>query len=207
LAQDFLKPLMKGDWVRGLMNQVSANSAMLSGAPGFFVPRLPSPWLHPRGSIEATSFYDASGLRNTLESLVDFDRINARKMRFSVGAVNVRSGNFVYFDSDTHTIRPEHVMASGALPPGFAAVEIDGERYWDGGLISNTPLQWVLDSIPRQDTLAFQVDLWSAPGRFSRQHGRSRNATKRDPILEPYPSQHGPVQAGTADTQHRRRLA
>jgi hypothetical protein len=129
---------MKGDWVRGLINQVSANSAMLSGASGFFVPRLPSPWLHPRGSIEATSFYDASGLKNTLESLVDFDRINAREMRFSVGAVNVRSGNFVYFDSTTHTIRPEHVMASGALPPGFAAVEIDGERYWDGGLISNT---------------------------------------------------------------------
>jgi NTE family protein len=138
------------------MNQVSANSAMLSGAPGFFVPRLPSPWLHPRGSIEATSFYDASGLRNTLENLVDFDRINAREMRFSVGAVNVRSGNFVYFDSTTHTIRPEHVMASGALAAGFAAVEIDGERYWDGGLISNTPLQWVLDSTPRQDTLAFR---------------------------------------------------
>ena len=76
-------------------------------APGFFVPRLPSPWLHRRGSIEATSFYDASGLRNTLENLVDFDRINAREMRFSVGAVNVRSGNFVYFDSTTHTIRPE----------------------------------------------------------------------------------------------------
>jgi len=108
---DFLTPLMKGDWVRGLMNQVSANSAMLSGASGFFVPRLPSPWIHPRGSIEATSLYDASGLKNTLESLVDFDRINAREMRFSVGAVNVRSGNFVYFDSTTHTIRPEHVMA------------------------------------------------------------------------------------------------
>src|SRR5882672_3294994 len=165
-TQDFLTPLMKGDWVRGLMNQVSANSAMLSGASGFFVPRLPSPRLHPGGSIEATSFYDASGLRNTLESLVDFDRINAREMRFSVGAVNVRSGNFVYFDSTTHTIRPEHVMASSALPPGFAAVEIDGERYWDGGLISNTPLQWVLDSIPRRDTLAFQVDLWSARGNF-----------------------------------------
>jgi NTE family protein len=146
---------------------------MLSGAPGFFVPRLPSPWLHPRGSIEATSFYDASGLRNTLESLVDFDRINAREMRFSVGAVNVRSGNFVYFDSTTHTIRPEHVMASGALPPGFAAVEIDGERYWDGGLISNTPLQWVLDSTPRQDTLAFQVDLWSARGDFPAQRIRN----------------------------------
>jgi len=165
-TQDILTPLVKGDWVRGIMNQMSANSAMLSGASGFFVPRLPSPWLHPTGTIEATSLYDASALRSTLESLVDFDRINAREMRFSVGAVNVRSGNFAYFDSTTHMIRPEHVMASGALPPAFAAVEIDGERYWDGGLISNTPLQWVLDSTPRQDTLAFQVDLWSARGDF-----------------------------------------
>src|SRR6202171_5378960 len=91
-TQDFLTPLMKGDWVRGLINQVSANSAMLGGASGFFVPRLPSPWLHPRGSIEGTSCYDASGLKNTLESLVDFDRINAREMRFGVGAANVRRG-------------------------------------------------------------------------------------------------------------------
>jgi NTE family protein len=87
-------------------------------------------------------------------------------MRFSVGAVNVRTGNFVYFDNTTHTIRPEHVMASGSLPPGFPAVEIDGEYYWDGGLISNTPLQWVVEYGPRQDTLTFQVDLWSARGEL-----------------------------------------
>jgi NTE family protein len=76
----------------------------------------------------------------------------------------VRSGNFVYFDSNTHVFGPEHVMASGSLPPGFPAVEIEGEHYWDGGLISNTPLQWILRT--RQDTLAFQVDLWSASGQF-----------------------------------------
>ena len=162
--QDVVTPWIKGDWSRGLMGQLSAGRAMMDGVPGFFTPRLPLPWLHPTGAIEATSFYDAANLKSTLEGLVDFDRINAQDMRFSVGAVNVRSGNFVYFDTATHTIRPEHVMASSALPPGFAAVEIDGERYWDGGLISNTPLQWVLDSIPRQDTLAFQVDLWSARG-------------------------------------------
>ena len=161
-----LTPAIKGDWVRGLMNQASANMTMLSGAPGFFLPRLPSPWLHPTGTVGATSFYDTAVLRNTLEGVVDFDRINAQEMRFSIGAVNVRSGNFVYFDSTARTIKPEHVMASGALPPGFAAIEIDGERYWDGGLISNTPLQWVMDSVPRQDTLAFQVDLWSARGDF-----------------------------------------
>jgi NTE family protein len=89
-------------------------------------------------------------------------------MRFSVGAVNVRSGNFVYFDNRTHEIRPEHVMASGSLPPGFPATEVDGEHYWDGGLVSNTPLQWVADSEPRRDTLAFQVDLWSSRGQLPR---------------------------------------
>jgi NTE family protein len=139
---------------------------MMNGVAGFFTTRSPWPWFQPTGAIEATSYYDTVNLKSTLESLVDFDRINAGDVRFSVGAVNVRSGNFVYFDTTTDTIRPEHVMASGALPPGFAAVEIDGERYWDGGLISNTPLQWVLDSVPRRDTLAFQVDLWNARGDF-----------------------------------------
>ena len=99
---------------------------------------------------------------------MDFDRLNAGATRFSVGAVNVRTGNLVYFDTTTHTIRPEHVMASGALPPGFPAVEIEGEHYWDGGLVSNTPLQWVAESQPRRDTLAFQVDLWSARGELPR---------------------------------------
>jgi NTE family protein len=156
----------KGDAARQWLNQMSANLALATGVSGFFTPRFPAPWLHAPGAIGATSAYDTGSLKATLERLIDFDRINAQGMRLSVGAVNVRSGNFVYFDSTTHTIRPEHVMASGALPPGFAAVEIDGERYWDGGLISNTPLQWVLDSTPRQDTLAFQVDLWSARGDF-----------------------------------------
>ena len=89
-------------------------------------------------------------------------------MRFSVGAVNVRTGIFVYFDTTTHRIRPAHVMASGSLPPGFPATEIDGQHYWDGGIVSNTPLEWVLDSRPRQDTLAFQVDLWNARGELPR---------------------------------------
>ena len=120
--------------------------------------------MQPDGTPDATSFYDTSALKSTLERLVDFDRINAGEMRFSVGAVNVGTGNFVYFDNSTHKIRPEHVMASGALPPGFPSIEIEGEHYWDGGLVSNTPLQWVLESAERQDTLAFQVDLWNARG-------------------------------------------
>ncbi len=159
---------VRGDIARAAANWFSANLALVQGTPGFFAPRQPVPWLQPPGSLEATSYYDSTALKATLERLVDFDRINTDTMRFSVGAVNVGSGNFVYFDNTTHTIRPEHVMASGALPPGFPAVEIEGEHYWDGGLVSNTPLQWVLETQPRQDTLAFQVDLWSARGEFPR---------------------------------------
>jgi NTE family protein len=156
----------RSDVTRNLLNQISANLAASFGSTGFFSARPLMPWLQPGGTLEATSFYDTKSLRGTLERLVDFDRINAGMTRFSAGAVNVRTGNFAYFDSTTHIIKPEHVMASGALPPGFPAVEIEGEQYWDGGLVSNTPLQWVIESNPRrQDTLAFQVDLWSARGQ------------------------------------------
>ena len=155
-----------GEAVRNLLNQMSAGFALTRGARGFFAPRPVTPWLQPAGMIEATSFYDISDLKRTLERLVDFDRLNAGTTRFSVGAVNVRTGNFVCFDTTTHAIRPEHVMASAALPPGFPAVEIEGEHYWDGGLVSNTPLQWVVETQPRRDTLAFEVDLWSARGEF-----------------------------------------
>jgi NTE family protein len=165
---DLAFPAARGDVARGLANQISARLALVRGAPGFFVPRIPVPWLQPTGSLEATSYYDSAPLKATLERLVDFDRINAGERRFSVGAVNVGTGNFVYFDNTTHAIGPEHVMASGALPPGLPAIEIEGEYYWDGGLVSNTPLQWVLESEPGRDTLAFQVDLWSARGVFPR---------------------------------------
>ena len=158
----------RGDVARGFSNQMSAALAVLRGASGFFEPRWLMPWLQPSGTLEATSYYDTAPLKSTLERLVDFDRINAGEMRFSVGAVNVGTGNFVYFDNKRHRIGPEHVIASGALPPGFPAIEIEGEYYWDGGLVSNTPLQWVLESELRQDTLAFQVDLWSARGSFPR---------------------------------------
>jgi NTE family protein len=167
-AGDACVGLARGDAMRQWLNQMSAGFAMASGARGFFTARRLPPWFQPAGTIEATSFYDTSDLKRTLEQLVDFERLNAGTLRFSVGAVNVRTGNFVYFDNKTHTIRPEHVMASGALPPGFPAVEIEGEHYWDGGLVSNTPLQWVVESEPRHDTLAFQVDLWSARGDFPR---------------------------------------
>ena len=158
----------RDEFTHTLINQVSSLGALIGGAPGFFQPRVPPPFLYPNGAPEALSYYDVAPLRATLEALVDFDLINSGAMRFSVGAVNVRSGNFVYFDNTTYQICPEHVMASGSLPPGFPPTEIEGEYYWDGGLVSNTPLDWVLDSRPGRDTLAFQIDLWSARGEFPR---------------------------------------
>ena len=160
--------LPKSDAARQWLSQLNAGFAIVGGASGFFTPRFPAPWMYPPGVADATSIYDTGGLKSTLEKLIDFDRLNEGVMRFSIGAVNVRTGNFVYFDTEKHAIGPEHIMASGALPPGFPAIEIDGEHYWDGGLVSNTPLQWVVDSQPRLDTLAFQVDLWSARGELPR---------------------------------------
>jgi len=155
---------LQNAFVHQLVNQGRAVNILMFGAPNFFTPRVPPATLWPAVTPDKASYYDTSPLRATLERLVDFDRINAGRMRLRVGAVNVGTGNFAYFDTTTDRIRPEHVMASGSLPPGFAATEVDGKFYWDGGLVSNTPLQWVLDSRPRKDTLAFQIDLWSARG-------------------------------------------
>jgi NTE family protein len=151
---------------RRLVNQSRALGTLLYGAPNFFTPRTFPPLIWPAETAGSVSYYDVAPLKNTLERLADFDCINSNRMRFSVGAVNVGTGNFIYFDNSTHHITPAHVMASGALPPGFPPIEIEGEYYWDGGLVSNTPLQWVLDSRPHKDTLAFQVDLWSADGEL-----------------------------------------
>lgn len=164
---------------RGLFNESSAALTALFGVPGFFTPRIPPAPLQPAGTPGALSYYDTSPLRHTLEKLIDFDLINtdnARgKVRLSVGAVDVESGNSIYFDSTdptcTHPITAWHVMASGALPPGFAPVEIDGKQYWDGGLVSNTPLQYVIDQPALQDMLVFQVDLFSARGDVPRNLG------------------------------------
>nr|WP_251010842.1 patatin-like phospholipase family protein [Variovorax paradoxus] len=153
---------------RALFNQWSATSAAVFGVPGFFTPRR-SPALLLGGAAPVLSYYDTAPLKSTLERLVDFDRLNDGEIRFSVGAVNVRSGNSVYFDNRKQRIGPEHIMASGALPPGFAPVHIDGEDYWDGGIVSNTPLQYVLDTHPRSEPLmVLQVDLFSARGTMPR---------------------------------------
>jgi NTE family protein len=140
-----------------------ALTALMFGQPGFFKPREPHDWLSANNSV---SYYKTSALKSTLERLIDFDRINhAKEMRLSVGAVNVRTGHFDYFDSEKIAIRPEHVMASGAIPPGFPPIEIDGEQYWDGGLFSNTPLAYMVDYYPRRSRLIFQVDVFPAHGR------------------------------------------
>lgn len=146
------------------MSALSAIGAITHGQRGFYTPRPISPFLYADGSAAATSFYDTAPLKATLERLVDFDRINHGDVRLSVGAANARTGNVRYFDSALESLRAEHIVASGALPPAFPAVVIDGESYWDGGTVSNTPLDYVLESDPRHDSLLLQVDLWSAGG-------------------------------------------
>src|SRR5215216_5972251 len=162
-------PVTPGDRARSVFNETSAALIATFGVPGFFTPRIPPAPFWPLGSPQSQSYYDTAPLRKTLERLVDFDRINDLKTRLSVGAVGVTSGNFKYFDNfefkkQGKKIGPEHIMASGALPPGFPSIEIEGEHYWDGGIASNTPLDYVLEEEFNRDILIFQVDLFSARG-------------------------------------------
>ena len=154
------------DMQTALFHQFSAAISASLGVAGFYTPRVPPPMLQPEGSDAALSFYDTAPLRQTLERLVDFELINSNKqtLRLSVGAVNVRSGNSIYFDNTEQRIGVEHIMASCALPPAFAPVMIDEEPYWDGGIVSNTPLQYLLDKRGPRRTLVAQVDLFSARG-------------------------------------------
>src|SRR6202047_5360963 len=154
---------------RSLFNETSAALIATFGVPGFFRPRIPPAPLWPPASPQSQRYYDTAPLRATLEHLVDFDRINDLETRLSIGAVSVTSGNFRYFDNFEFKkagkkIGPEHIMASGALPPGFPSIEIEGEHYWDGGIATNTPLDYVLDEDTKDDLLIFQVDLFSARG-------------------------------------------
>jgi NTE family protein len=165
------------DFARPMMNRMAAASAMFFGIPGFFTPRLPPPQLAPEGTLAALSYYDTEPLRATLEELVDFDRINDGDIRLSLGVVNACTGESVYFDTTSHTITPSHVMASGALPPGFPPVEIDGEYYFDGGIMSNTPLQYAARDF-RQDALIIQVDLFSGLGALPRNLGEVQERVK-----------------------------
>ncbi|MGE3302617.1 MAG: patatin-like phospholipase family protein, partial [Hyphomonadaceae bacterium] len=157
-----------GDIFRQARNAASSMMTASFGQPGFFSPRLLGPWFSAPGAAEATSYYDTAPLRETLCDLIDFDRLNSSAIRFSVGAVNVRTGNFVYFDNSHEPIEPEHVMASGALPPAFPMVKIGTDHYWDGGIVSNTPLQYLLDHEDGLNAMVFQVDLFNARGNLPR---------------------------------------
>jgi NTE family protein len=138
------------------------------GQPGFFAPNVPSPWVSAPGAPTATSFYNMAPLAKTLGELVDFEQLNEGPVRYAAGAVGVLSGNFQYFDRQDQRIGLEHVMASGALPPALPMVQIGTDWYWDGGLVSNTPLQHVLEQGGNLDQLIFQVDLFSANGPLPR---------------------------------------
>jgi NTE family protein len=148
--------------LRAWANECAAAWGAAFGLPGFFRPHAGlTPWA---GAAVGPSLYDTEPLRRTLLELVDFDRLNDGSMRLSVGAVDVATGNFEYFDNRQRRIGPEHIMASGALPPGFPAVTVDGRAYWDGGLVSNTPLRHVIENLAAPAATVFQVDLFSARG-------------------------------------------
>jgi NTE family protein len=157
-----------GDVYRKARNFTSSFLTTVMGQPGFFQPHPTNPWFSPTGARTATSYYDTAPLRESLLELVDFDRINSKEVRFAVGAVNVLSGNFIYFDNAHDEIIPEHVMASGALPPALPMVKVGTDHFWDGGIVSNTPLQHLLDQEDSLNSLVFQVDLFSARGALPR---------------------------------------
>jgi NTE family protein len=156
------------DAMRPTLNSLSAATVAAFGIPVFFVPRVPPPTFAADNSPGALSIYDTSPLNRTLEELVDFDLINCRKVRLSLGAVNVREGKSVYFDNSHTRISADHVRASGSLPPGFPPVTIDGEQYWDGGIVTNSPLAYVTDEKPRTRVLIIEVDVFNAKGELPR---------------------------------------
>lgn len=158
-------PILDDPISRKIQHLFSANATLFVGQPGFFHPRFPPPEFGWEDKASSLSYYDTSQLKNTLEQYIDFDRINEGSVRLSIGAVEICSGKMVYFDTTKQKIGPEHIMASGALPPGFPAVEVEGKLYWDGGISSNSPGTYVLSSqrCP-QDLLLFTVHLFDSYG-------------------------------------------
>jgi NTE family protein len=155
------------DWPAwtGLPDQLSCWATITGGIPGFFQPHLPAfcgAQIHL--GVDRAGFYSTAPLRETLQGLIDFQRINHSGPRLTVGAANVRTSMMHYFDSREMPIGVDHVMASGALPPAFPAVRIEGEHYWDGGILSNTPTEVIFDDNPRRSSLIFAVHLWNPTG-------------------------------------------
>lgn len=135
------------------------------GIPAFFEPN-PSAWWCPdaKVGVEHAAYYQTTPLHETLAALIDIDYLNHPPTRLTVGAVNARNGAMRYFDSQHEVLGLAHVMASGALPPAFPAVRIDGEPYWDGGIYSNTPIEAVFDDAPRRSAVIFSVQVWNPDG-------------------------------------------
>src|SRR3984885_6763070 len=177
-----------GDIYRKARNLTSSWMTTTLGQPGFFKPHDVNPWFSPAGAKTATSYYDTEPLRQTLLELVDFDLINSRKIHFAVGAVNVLTGNFLYFDNKKEVIGPEHVMASGALPPALPMVKIGTDHFWDGGIVSNTPLQHLLDQDDKTNSLVSQAALFGPRGMLP---GDIRGVRPRQKdIIFPPPPRH-----------------
>lgn len=159
------RELWGGARIPGLSDTTAYWATVLGGIPGFFEPN-PFAFLGPHfplGSNQA-GFYSTTPLRESLGELIDFSRVNCSELRLTVGAAHVRSSQMRYFDSREGAITLDHVMASGALPPAFPAVRIDGELYWDGGILSNTPTEAIFDDNPRRDSLVFAVHMWNPVG-------------------------------------------
>jgi NTE family protein len=181
-----LMPTFFDTKVREWWNEANFLATAVTGLPGFFKPRLPVASTYHTKDPGALSYYDTSPLRDTLLHLVDFDLLNTRnlkhKVRLSVSAVNIESGNLIYFDTATmpknEQITPEHIMASGALPPAFAPVKIENGWYWDGGIVSNNPLQYVVDQPTQEDLLVFEVDLFNARGTLPKTLGDVKERMK-----------------------------
>ncbi len=149
----------------GMANTFANAGTYTAGVDGFFVPNPQAMWgVHTPLGVEKAAFYSTAPLHDTLSELIDFKYIKARHGRLTLGAVNVRSGEMHYFDNRDLELDVKHVMASGALPPAFPAVRIDGETYWDGGIYSNTPIEVVLDDKPRRNSLIFSANVWHPTG-------------------------------------------
>ena len=149
----------------GLSNMATNMTTVTRGIPAFFAPN-PIAWISSQAplGIENAAYYTTAPLRETLSDLIDLDHCAEHRIRLTVGAVNARTGEMRYFDSRNERLGIDHVLASGALPPAFPAVRIDGDPYWDGGIYSNTPIEAVLDDKPRIDTVIYTVNMWKPDG-------------------------------------------
>lgn len=164
--EPFSDQLRSSDITHHWYNQLGALYAMVYGLDGFFKPRFIQPSSISKDTPDKLSYYDTSPLRATLESLIDFDLINEGKVTLCLGAVNVVTGEMEFFSNERMKLTVDHVMASAALPPGFPAIKIGDDYFWDGGIYANTPLVTVLDALPEKHTLCFVVDCFSLKGQM-----------------------------------------